>query len=103
VPLAYHYRPEELAVLPAFTCPTLYVVGGMYGNPYARRGAGPGEHRARPTGDRLQRRFPLSRRRPRRLRTVDDGVRAHHAIQGNIEYALGTADDTLGCGCDYPD
>jgi hypothetical protein len=30
-------------------------------------------------------------------------VRAHHATQGNIEYALSADDDTLGCGCDYPD
>jgi len=29
-------------------------------------------------------------------------VRAHHATQGNIEYALTVADDAFGCGCDYP-
>lgn len=29
-------------------------------------------------------------------------MRAHHAALGNIEYALSSADDTLGCGCDYP-
>jgi hypothetical protein len=103
-PLAYHYRPEELAVPPAFTCPTLYVVGGMYGNPYAldavlaRASTEPGPPEIVFNGD-----FHYLDVDPDVFRAVDDGVRAHHAIQGNIEYALGTADDTLGCGCDYPD
>ena len=34
-PVAYHYRPEDLAGPPAFSCTTLYVAGGLYGNPYA--------------------------------------------------------------------
>ncbi|MCA1836242.1 MAG: hypothetical protein LC721_07920, partial [Actinobacteria bacterium] len=31
-PLAYRYRPEDLAGPVAFECTTLYVVGGLYGN-----------------------------------------------------------------------
>ena len=29
------HRPDDLAGPAAFLCNTLYVVGGMYGNPYA--------------------------------------------------------------------
>ena len=34
-PLAYRYGPEALALAPTQTCDTLYVIGGLYGNPYA--------------------------------------------------------------------
>lgn len=102
-PAAYHYRPEDLARTPAFTCTTLYVVGGMYGNPYAldaiqvRANAEPSPPEIVFNGD-----FHYLDTDPAAFRAINDGVRAHHATQGNIEYALTTADDTVGCGCDYP-
>jgi hypothetical protein len=102
-PVAYRYRPEVLAGPPAFSCTTLYVVGGVYGNPYAldaiqaRASAEPSPPEIVFNGD-----FHYLDAGPVVFRAVDDGVRAHHATQGNIEYALITADDTLGCGCDYP-
>ena len=102
-PIAYHYRPEDLAGPPAFTCTTLYVAGGMYGNPYAldaigaRASAEPSPPEIVFNGD-----FHYLDSDPAVFRAIDDRVRACHATQGNIEYALTTADDTLGCGCDYP-
>lgn len=102
-PVAYHYRPEDLAGPPAFACTTLYVAGGMYGNPYAldavltRAGAEPIPPEIVFNGD-----FHYLDPGPAVFRAIDDRVRAHHATQGNIEYALAAADDTLGCGCDYP-
>jgi hypothetical protein len=102
-PIAYHYRPEDLAGPPAFTCTTLYVAGGMYGNPYAldaiqaRASAEPSPPEIVFNGD-----FHYLDTDPAVFRAIDDRVRACHATQGNIEYALTTADDTLGCGCDYP-
>ncbi len=102
-PVAYHYRPEDLARPPAFSCTTLYVVGGMYGNPYAldaiqaRASAEPRPPEIVFNGD-----FHYLDVDPAVFRAVDDRVRACHATQGNIEYALTTADDALGCGCDYP-
>jgi hypothetical protein len=102
-PLAYRYRPEDLDVAPAFTCTTLYVVGGLYGNPYAldavlaRASAEPTPPEIVFNGD-----FHYLDVDPGVFRAIDDAVQAHHATQGNIEYALGSADDTLGCGCDYP-
>ena len=102
-PIAYHYRPEDLAGPPAFTCTTLYVAGGIYGNPYAldaiqaRASAEPSPPKIVFNGD-----FHYLNTDPAVFRAIDDRVRACHATQGNIEYALTTADDILGCGCDYP-
>ena len=102
-PTAYHYRPEDLAGPTAFSCATLYVVGGMYGNPYAldaiqaRASAEPSPPEIVFNGD-----FHYLDADPAAFRAIDDRVRAHHATQGNIEYVLAAADDTLGCGCDYP-
>jgi hypothetical protein len=102
-PIAYRYRPEDLAEPPAFTCTTLYVAGGMYGNPYAldaiqaRASAEPSPPEIVFNGD-----FHYLDADPATFRAINDRVRAHHTTQGNIEYALTTADDTLGCGCDYP-
>ena len=102
-PIAYHYRPEDLAGPPAFTCTTLYAAGGIYGNPYAldaiqaRASAEPSPPEIVFNGD-----FHYLDTDPAVFRAIDDRVRACHATQGNIEYALTTADDTLGCGCDYP-
>ena len=102
-PVAYHYRPEELAVPPAFSCSTAYVVGGLYGNPYAlvavlaRASREPNPTEIVFNGD-----FHYLDTDPDVFQAVDAGVRAHHATLGNIEYTLSSADDTLGCGCDYP-
>ena len=102
-PIAYHYRPENLAGPPVFRCTTLYAAGGMYGNPYAldaiwaRAGAEPNPPEIVFNGD-----FHYLDTDPAVFRAINDRVRACHATQGNIEYALTTADDTLGCGCDYP-
>jgi hypothetical protein len=85
-PLAYHHRPEDLDVPPAFTSTTLYVVGGLYGNPFAlaavsaRASAEPSPPEIVFNGD-----FHYLDVDPDAFRAVDDGVRAHHATQGNIE------------------
>ncbi len=107
-PLAYRYRPEDLAGPPAFGCTTLYVVGGLYGNPHAltavlaRAATEPTRPEIVFNGD-----FHYLDTDPATFRAIADGVLAHRATLGNIEYAL-TADDTdddanVGCGCDYPD
>ena len=102
-PVAYRYQPDDLAGPPAFTCTTLYVVGGMYGNLYAldaveaRASAEPIPPEIVFNGD-----FHYLDTDAAVFQAVDDRVRAHHATQGNIEYALAAGDDALGCGCDYP-
>ncbi|MEU7815575.1 hypothetical protein [Pseudonocardia sp. NPDC049154] len=103
-PVAYRYRPEDLAEPPAFACTTLFVVGGLYGNPHAldavlaRAAAEPAPPEIVFNGD-----FHYLDVDPDHFRAVEAGVHAHHATQGNVEYALVADDDTVGCGCDYPD
>lgn len=110
-PLAYRYRPEDLAEPAAVSATTLYVVGGLYGNPRAleavltRAEAEPTRPEIVFNGD-----FHYLDADPAAFRTIAGGVSAHHATLGNVEYAL-TADNTdntdntagVGCGCDYPD
>ncbi|WP_433505830.1 metallophosphoesterase family protein [Pseudonocardia halophobica] len=103
-PVAYRYRPEDLAEPPAFACTTLHVVGGLYGNPYAldavlaRAAAEPVPPEIVFNGDLHYLDVDADR-----FRAVEAGVRPHHAVQGNVEYALVAGDDSVGCGCDYPD
>jgi len=79
-PAAYHYQPEDLAEPPAFTCTTLYVAGGLYGNPYAldaiqaRAGAEPSPPEIVFNGD-----FHYLDADPAVFRTVGERVRACHA------------------------
>jgi hypothetical protein len=102
--VAYRHRPEDLAGPASFACTTLYVVGGLYGNAHAldavlaRAEAEPVPPEIVFNGD-----FHYLDVDADRFRTVEAGVHAHHATQGNVEYALTVDDDTVGCGCDYPD
>lgn len=103
-PVAYRHRPEDLAGPPAFACTTLYVVGGLYGNPHAldavlaRAEVEPAPPEIVFNGDFHYLDVDLGQ-----FRAVEAGVHAHHATQGNVEYALVADDDSVGCGCDYPD
>jgi hypothetical protein len=103
-PVAYHYQPEDLAGPPAFTCTTLYVAGGVYGNPYAldaiqaRASTEPSSPEIVFNGD-----FHYLDTDPAVFGAINDRARACYATQGNIEYALSSADEALGCGCHYPD
>ncbi|MCE3555418.1 hypothetical protein LWC33_28730 [Pseudonocardia sp. RS11V-5] len=102
--MAYRHRPEELAGPPAFACTTLYVVGGLYGNAHAleavvaRAAAEPSPPEIVFNGD-----FHYLDTDPGLFAAVEAGVHAHRATRGNVEYALTADDDTVGCGCDYPD
>ncbi|GEL26053.1 hypothetical protein PSU4_50070 [Pseudonocardia sulfidoxydans NBRC 16205] len=102
-PIAYRYRPDDLAEPATFSTSTLYVVGGLYGNTHALDAvlARAAEESARPeivfNGD-----FHYLDTDPDRFAEIEAGVHAHHATLGNVEYALSSDDDTVGCGCDYP-
>jgi hypothetical protein len=102
-PLSYRYsakvfdRPEDLAA------ETLYVVGGLYGNPHAL--------------DRIEALFatePSSKRMvfngdfhwfdidPALFAEVNARVHRHTALRGNVETELANDDTGAGCGCAYP-
>jgi hypothetical protein len=103
-PLAYRYQPEALAEPVALSAGTLYIVGGVYGNPLAVE-AVLGRAQRDPAGvgtvvfngdfhwldvDRVD------------FRAISQAVLSHHAVKGNVEAELASAEDG-GCGCAYPD
>jgi hypothetical protein len=102
-PLAYRYRPEDLAGPAAFECTTLYVVGGLYGNTYAlevvlERAA----TELTPPEIVFNGDFHYLDAHGAAFRAIAQSVLAHRASLGNVEYVLATGDAALGCGCDYP-
>jgi hypothetical protein len=106
-PLAYRYQPEALARPAQLEADTLYVVGGLYGNPSAlhavlqRADQEPGGRtRVVFNGD-----FHWLDVDPDDFQAISETVLAHHATKGNVEAELafdGSAQDA-GCGCAYPD
>lgn len=107
-PLAYRYRPSDLCREPsAITEDVLYVIGGLYGNPYAL--------------DEIERMAREEERHGRRVKLVFNGdfnwfnasdslfrdinsrVLDHTVCLGNVDYELANPNDGAGCGCAYPD
>ncbi|KAA1174257.1 hypothetical protein FWJ25_08430 [Marinobacter salinexigens] len=106
-PLAYRYDPATLCREPEpVTEDVIYVVGGLYGNPFAL--------------DEIERMAAQEERLGRRVRLVFNGdfnwfnasdelfrdinqrVLNHTASLGNVEYELANPSDGAGCGCAYP-
>jgi hypothetical protein len=106
-PLAYRYRPEALAQPSQLEAGTLYVVGGLYGNPAAlaavleRAADEPGGPATMVfNGD-----FHWLDVDPEGFQAISEGVLGHHATKGNVEAELASegSDEDAGCGCAYPD
>ena len=103
-PLHYRYGPRAIAGAPERRAETLYVIGGLYGNPQAldaidamaRAEAGPVTLCF--NGD-----FNWFNVDDAGFRAVNERVLRHDAICGNVEAELGAASDAAGCGCAYPD
>lgn len=102
-PLSYRYSPASFDRPPELNAETLYVVGGLYGNPFALRAvldlaaAEPVPPILVFNGD-----FNWFDIDPDVFRTINDVVLSHVALRGNVETEL-AADDDQGCGCGYPD
>lgn len=102
-PLSYRYGAPALSSCPEQRAETLYIIGGLYGNPaaleaieaLAAREAGP---------------VTLCFNGDFNWFNVDDGgfaavncaVLAHDALLGNVEAELLAPGDEAGCGCAYP-
>jgi hypothetical protein len=102
-PIGYRYRPEALAQPARLEADTLYVAGGLYGNPFAlqavleRADREPGGPAAIVfNGD-----FHWLDIDPDDFRAISQMVLAHHATKGNVEAEL-ASDEDAGCGCAPP-
>lgn len=104
-PLDYTYAPEVFARAADFAADTLYVVGGLYGNPAALDAIQSMAARepTRPeivfNGD-----FHWFDAAPDWFAAIEQRVAPHRALRGNVETEIARNSDIgVGCGCAYPD
>jgi hypothetical protein len=103
-PLDYRLPASAFQGEPLFSCDSLYVVGGLYGN-----------RQALDALDLLLLDEPDARvvfngdlhwfdRDPELFAEIEQRCAAHTTLRGNVETELGRAQDLgAGCGCAYPD
>lgn len=102
-PVDYRYGPRALAAVPTLEAETLYVAGGLYGNPFALEtlldlvARDPGA-RVVFNGD-----FNWFDVDASEFRRINRAVLAHPATRGNVETELAHAERGAGCGCGYPE
>jgi hypothetical protein len=103
-PISYRYRPEALAQPARLAADTLYVVGGLYGNPVALRALLERADRepGGPPAIVCNGDFHWLDVDPDDFQAISEAVLARHATKGNVEAEL-AADEDTGCGCAYPD
>ncbi|MBQ9068940.1 MAG: arsenosugar biosynthesis radical SAM protein ArsS [Eggerthellaceae bacterium] len=104
-PIDYHIDQGIFAADPDLHCNTLYVVGGLYGNPFAL--------------DAIERMAAVEAEAPAivlngdihwfdktadNFWTIEQRVKHHIPLVGNVEAELRRQEDVgVGCGCAYPD
>lgn len=103
-PQHYGYSPRVFARAPDFSADTVYVIGGLYGNPDALDAV-----------DSMAALEPVAPQRvfngdfhwfdaePMLFAQIQRRVLAHLALRGNVETELAADDETAGCGCAYPE
>lgn len=103
-PLAYRYPAAAITAAVPLRVDTLWVAGGLYGNPFALRAlleaydAEAGTKALVFNGD-----FHWFDVDPAMFRTVNDTVLEFHALRGNVETEVASPADGAGCGCHYPE
>lgn len=103
-PLAYRYPPAAIGAAAAPHVETLWVAGGLYGNPLALQvllegyAADAGKKTLVFNGD-----FHWFDTDPGQFLAVNDAVLGHEALRGNVETEIAAPDENAGCGCGYPD
>lgn len=103
-PLRYRYGAEALAGAPEHMAETLYVVGGLYGNPFALEAVEAlAASEARPVRIVFNGDFNWFNVDDAGFAAINRRVLAHSAILGNVEAELGEEGSEAGCGCAYPD
>lgn len=102
-PLEYRYGAAALAAPATLFADTLWVAGGLYGNPFALRRLGemlaeePGEAMLVFNGD-----FHWFDVDEAAFAEIERGVAQYAATRGNVETELASPHAGAGCGCAYP-
>jgi hypothetical protein len=103
-PLSYRYGAAALAAPAELRTDTLWIAGGLYGNPealaallalYERE---PGEKALVFNGD-----FHWFDAAADEFLAINRSVLGHVALRGNVETELASPLEGAGCGCAYPD
>jgi hypothetical protein len=106
-PLDYRYTADALRRPPDLEAETLYVVGGLYGNPEALDAIEALRDREERAGGRVTLLFNGDFHwfdvEPGAFRRIGEAVRAYPALRGNIEAELARPQGSMDCGCSYPD
>ncbi|WP_144778449.1 hypothetical protein [Marinobacter maritimus] len=107
-PLAYRYQPASLCAEPVpVTEEVLYVIGGLYGNPFAldeiENMALAEERQGRSVKLVFNGDFNWFNASDELFRDINSRVLSHTASLGNVDYELATPSSGAGCGCAYPE
>ncbi|WP_166253191.1 hypothetical protein [Marinobacter salicampi] len=107
-PLHYRYRPESLLDrLEHWPEDVIYVVGGLYGNPFALGEVEAMAAQERAAGLRVRLLFNGDfnwfNADGDLFESINHRVLRHDAMLGNVEYELANPAPGAGCGCAYPD
>ena len=103
-PIGYRYAPESIGATQPIVADVLYVVGGLYGNPFALDTVFDAAAREAGrvaiifSGD-----FHWFDAEVTLFSRIDHAVMANHALRGNVETELALPSGEAGCGCAYPD
>ena len=103
-PLSYRYSPDVFRRAPEIEAETLYVIGGLYGNPVALDAIVElaAQESPAPTlvfnGD-----FNWFDVDPGGFAALNARVLEHTALRGNVETELAGDGEEAGCGCAYPE
>jgi len=102
-PASYYYGARALRGEPALVVDSLWIAGGLYGNPFALDALLAASDREQSAsalvfnGD-----FHWFDVEPADFARINDRVLAFHATRGNVETELATPQADAGCGCGYP-
>ncbi|MDA0224965.1 MAG: hypothetical protein O2975_02510 [Proteobacteria bacterium] len=103
-PIDYRYGAHALGAPATLATETLWIAGGLYGNPFALErlesmlAAEQGEATLVFNGD-----FHWFDVDDAAFETIEAGVARHLGTRGNVETELAKPQDGAGCGCGYPD
>lgn len=103
-PLDYYYAASTLAHLPEQQAKVLYLIGGLYGNPFAlNKILQMAQAEQEPVTLAFNGDFNWFNYDKHSFHSVNQTVLMHDASLGNVEAELLASNHVAGCGCAYPE